>query len=117
MKATEFCYWLQGGFELASIGVFDELQLEIIRKHLALVRATDQDGQPVEAIEFCSWLRGGVDFIRQGDGQQAATVRLRLSSVFEHAIDPTYSNTGDLNAIHNGQTKPPRIPHAPGMRC
>lgn len=38
MKSTEFCYWLQGYFELSSDrqGLSEE-QVEVIRRHLALV--------------------------------------------------------------------------------
>lgn len=114
MKATEFCYWLQGAFELASIGMFDELQLACIQKHLELVRALAQDDQPRQAVDFCDWLRIGADFIKRGDAEQAKVVRDRLASVFEHAIDPGYANQDQLNTIHNG---PNKLPLFPGMRC
>lgn len=50
MKATEFCYWLQGYFEIsdasskAGRSLSDE-QVELIQKHLALVFAHDIDPQ------------------------------------------------------------------------
>lgn len=43
MKAVEFCYWLQGHFELdthtppTKVRVFSANQVELIRRHLALV--------------------------------------------------------------------------------
>lgn len=116
MKATEFCYWLQGAFEIAGLSAFDSLHISCIKKHLALVRVNPLRSEPPESTEFCDWLSGGIDFIRPGDAEQTKTVRDRLSSVFEHAIDPGYPNQDQLNAIHNGSGKP-YIPHKPGMRC
>ena len=114
MKATEFCYWLQGAFELSSISMFDELQLACIQRHLELVRATDQANQLAQAVDFCQWLRGGIDFIRPREEAPIRRVRERLASVLEHAIDPGYANQDQLNTIHNG---PNKLPHLPGMRC
>jgi len=50
MKATEFCYWLQGYFEIdqASAKPGNALtgeQVEIIQRHLALVFVHDIDPQ------------------------------------------------------------------------
>ena len=50
MKATEFCYWLQGYFELdqASAKPGNSLtgeQVEVIQRHLALVFKHDIDPQ------------------------------------------------------------------------
>jgi len=49
MKATEFCYWLQGYFELddaAGPGTrLSEAQVEVIKNHLALVFTHDIDPQ------------------------------------------------------------------------
>lgn len=45
MKATEFCYWLQGMFELSgnSLQTINAEQLEIIKKHLNMVFIHDID--------------------------------------------------------------------------
>lgn len=48
MKTTEFCYWLQGYFELnEDIGAegLSKKQVDLIQKHLALVFAHDIDPQ------------------------------------------------------------------------
>jgi hypothetical protein len=50
MKATEFCYWLQGYFEIdqASARPGNSLsgeQVEVIQRHLALVFVYDIDPQ------------------------------------------------------------------------
>lgn len=43
MKATEFCYWLQGLFELSNTKSLDEYQTDLIRRHLQLVFIHDID--------------------------------------------------------------------------
>ncbi len=46
MKATEFCYWLQGMFELAEPTTLDEKQTDLIRRHLAMAFQHDIDKRP-----------------------------------------------------------------------
>lgn len=43
MKSVEFCYWLQGLFELAEPKELSAEQTEMIRKHLAMVFAHEID--------------------------------------------------------------------------
>lgn len=43
MKATEFCYWLQGLFELQDPTDLNETQTQSIKKHLQLVFIHDID--------------------------------------------------------------------------
>ena len=43
MKATEFCYWLQGFIELDDPYELDHRQLELLKKHLQLVFIHDID--------------------------------------------------------------------------
>lgn len=121
MHAVDFCYWLQGAFELASIPLTVE-QIACVQKHLALVEATSQLGQPQHAVDFCGWLRGALDFIEPCDGQDVKKVRTRLNDCFEHAIDGMYPNQDKLNAIHSGKVVPEVSPSVtpngnPIMRC
>jgi len=37
MKSEQFCYWLQGLFELGNQTQLDEKQTELIKKHLNMV--------------------------------------------------------------------------------
>lgn len=37
MKAVEFCYWLQGMFELTEPVTLDAKQTEMIKRHLEMV--------------------------------------------------------------------------------
>lgn len=43
MKATEFCYWLQGLFEMAEPVALTEKQTALVKAHLALVFVHDID--------------------------------------------------------------------------
>ena len=37
MKSRDFCYWLQGLFELAEPTTLDDRQVQVIRNHLNMV--------------------------------------------------------------------------------
>jgi hypothetical protein len=37
MKPSEFCYWLQGYFEIAGVAALSAEQGEMVKRHLALV--------------------------------------------------------------------------------
>jgi hypothetical protein len=43
MTARDFCYWLQGMFEVHKVTTLDEEQTEIIKNHLNLVFVHDID--------------------------------------------------------------------------
>ena len=43
MTSVQFCYWLQGLFELAETKTLDEKQVETIKNHLKLVFLYDID--------------------------------------------------------------------------
>lgn len=44
MKSVEFCYWLQGYFEIAAnAGTLKKPQVDIIKKHLNMVFAHEID--------------------------------------------------------------------------
>ena len=43
MKAYEFCYWLQGLFEVGEPEVLDAKQVDLIKKHLNMVFIHDID--------------------------------------------------------------------------
>ena len=48
MKATEFCYWLQGMFELAEPKELNAEQTDLIKRHLAMAFLHDIDKQVPE---------------------------------------------------------------------
>ena len=43
MKASEFCYWLQGYFEVSGSVAIDSQQAAVIQRHLSLVFKHDLD--------------------------------------------------------------------------
>lgn len=43
MKATEFCYWLQGVFEVAKLTELDADQTALVKQHLHMVFIHDID--------------------------------------------------------------------------
>lgn len=43
MTSRDFCYWLQGFFELTKSGPIDQIQAKTIEQHLALVFAHEID--------------------------------------------------------------------------
>lgn len=98
MTNKEFCYWLQGYFELdGSIESLSEAQLIIIKNHINLVKANDKI-----LGEFTSWLEGAID-ISESPTTRAKLTKLaqsKLSSVFEHTIDPSYKEPAALSKLH-----------------
>ena len=109
MKAVEFCYWLQGAFELADLLSWTQTHVQCVAKHVALVKATDQAQQPQACVDFVDWLTVALDFIptSSGNSAQVRTIRERLNKLFEHAIDPLYASAAALNAAHgNAAGKP-----------
>jgi hypothetical protein len=37
MTSRDFCYWLQGHFEISKSTTMDEVQIAMVKRHLALV--------------------------------------------------------------------------------
>lgn len=54
MKATEFCYWLQGMFELTDVTELHAKQTDLIKRHLQMVFVHDIDKRvsPIEAAKL-----------------------------------------------------------------
>lgn len=72
MTPENFCYWLQGYFELTESKFFSQLQAKIVKDHLELVfskvtpdRPTWDDGSSGSGYSgFCGvsgWMPSGVD--------------------------------------------------------
>lgn len=110
MTSRDFCYWLQGLFELSeNLTCLSAKQVSLIQKHLALVFRSQVDAsRNADAnvgARFCSWLEG---FLEDKDKEplEAASVskiRERLNNQFLHAIDPTFQNRDELSEIHSGR--------------
>ena len=109
MKNIEFCYWLQGYFEITDqVDTVEELrlsQIECIENHLKLVEKHESLGS------FTSWLQGFLEYHLLSQGRVAMNdegvdkIRAKLAHCFKHVIDNTYSNASELNKIHNTDNK------------
>ena len=101
MKATEFCYWLQGFFELAppDEGILTLDRIRLIQKHLRLVEAVEK-----RLVGFPAWLDGFLeDTTTTGSPSRTARVRERLAAEFKHVIDGSYGGDQDhMNHVHGG---------------
>lgn len=102
MQSTDFCYWLQGWFELEEPKKITSEQLDAISAHLALV--FKYDAQP---NRFCQSLQGFLAFNEdpaQGMSvKQTQTLKHMLEDTFKNEIDTRYSATEfeALDKIHN----------------
>lgn len=105
MQSRQFCYWLQGSFELNGTIEFDPKETQTIKEHLALV--FQHDSKP---NSFCCFLNGyftlgNPEFI---DQKTTGLIKEKLSNTFKYEIDPSYPATEQkqLNEIHNGPEAP-----------
>lgn len=111
MLPQEFCYWLQGHFELQiEIEKLNSKQLEIIQRHLDLVfecsKMTKQD-KSTDAYGFCNWLQGFLESkeLSEYTKGDASLIQDKLNNIFQHEIDLTYTKDKKqqttMNTIHN----------------
>jgi hypothetical protein len=102
MQSTDFCYWLQGWFELEEPKKITSEQLDTISAHLALV--FQYDAQP---NRFCQSLQGFLAFNEEHTPgmsvKQTQTLKHMLEDTFRNEIDTRYSakEFDVLNTIHN----------------
>ncbi|MHB1948994.1 MAG: hypothetical protein ACYCQI_12880 [Gammaproteobacteria bacterium] len=99
----DFCYWLQGYFEINSHADFDQSTLHQIAEKL--LEITQPWG------ELTRWLNESIHFLRIGQYNREAIIAFssvlqdRLNEVFEHVIDNSYDTPHSktfLKAVHEG---------------
>ena len=97
MKNNEFCYWLQGFFELRSSLQETDLPVPtwpIILNHINLVKQVEKIPHP-----YIAWLEG-VLMTATSQGYFSTEIETelknRLNKVFEHEIDPSYAEDPTL---------------------
>lgn len=118
MKATEFCYWLQGHFELGEQRAnLSDRQVKIVLAHLRMVDVHDKtDGR---SRQFCAWLKTTLEAFGEVELSAPQTQRIKqlLSEVFLHEIDPGYpiAEVEQLQQAH--QQGWGGWNSAPGERC
>jgi len=104
MKANEFCYWLQGLFELCSpdaVVTLSAVQVRTIRAHLNLVQRCDPTHDNLLVEWLSSFIAGNDNRLLNAD--DTAKVKRYLARQFKHEIDPTYEGKpAELQGIHDG---------------
>jgi hypothetical protein len=109
MTPRDFCYWLQGYFEIAGLNEAEwqsDRVRDLVLKHLLLVNATPGKWFQ-ELVNFVGWMESCLEF--RGT---AAQVEAKLSTIFEHVIDPaTAGDSSQQNQIHDDEFG------TPGVRC
>ena len=104
MKTTEFCYWLQGYFELGG-DTLTTKQISIVNAHLDLVFKYIQltKAKPDAGSSFCYLLKG----MLLAGNPDVPYIKSELNKCFLHEIDPTYGDQGVqniLNQAHSGDS-------------
>ncbi len=110
MNATEFCYWLQGFFELTNNSniIFNIPMVRCLRNHLALVKEIE----PNHNNAFIIWLEVELDDKMTVMSDDVKRIKTILGQQFKHVIDPTYLLNNDLvqadklQTIHDWPTEP-----------
>ena len=111
MSPRDFCFWLQGAFELGGLVELSPVRVAMVRNHLLLVfacRAEDEEqDQPqshVDTFMFCLWLMGWIGASGPTmSREKTKAIREKLDDLFEHAIDPTMpGNPIKLQKLHDG---------------
>ena len=89
MKSIEFCYWLQGLFELAEPLQLNSKQTHLIKEHLNLV--FEHDPKP---MLFCSFLKGYLTVCNPVEipEKETALIKKQLNLIFDHVVTPLTSN-------------------------
>lgn len=114
MNAREFCYWLQGAFELCGMAEIDGARAAQIKAHLALVAKCD----PNHRNTFVTWLdltmNDGGYYAKGMTARDVEMVGKLLAAQFQHEIDPSYGgDSAALQAAHDGG----QVPSGPKFRC
>lgn len=121
MRHRDFCFWLQGAFEICDPPSITAAQVECIKRHLALVDESQKDVKRLDGpAAFCRTLK----ILLQTDknrpdgvglnGTELAVVKKLLNAEFVHIDADTEGDQDAMDEIHHG--KPPRP--GPGvMRC
>jgi hypothetical protein len=99
MKSTEFCYWLQGWFELEEPTSINSERTQLIKNHLNMVFAHEKPPAP-----FCSFLKGYLTITNPEmiDEKETAIIKQYLNNVFEHVVGEKQGVTKKSNELPKG---------------
>lgn len=106
MTSENFCYWLQGYFEIERPTHMGQWQVECLRRHVALVEACNKQSPPrydSPSTTFVTNLSALLSFVAVTELEEGTVKALqqRLNEVFKHEVDGP-DPTGELQAIHDG---------------
>lgn len=104
LSNKQFCYWLQGFFEISEEDLEAEKQIIVISNKLKMIGEEHGD--------FTGWLKEVIEFIlQQGASEDKIkffnnTIKTKLNNIFHHVIDNSYETDLDkktLQDIHDGK--------------
>ena len=106
MDSLNFCYWIQGYFEITNPKEIGVKETETIYNHLKLTLRCDDEPE-----KFVVWLNGYYELAKPKsiDRKTTQLIKDRLNSIFQHEIDPLMGGPEiqeELNKIHT-----PNYPH------
>lgn len=126
MKSVEFCYWLQGMFEInpPSVGLSKE-QVSIIKKHLDMVFYHEIDNSyPSEQQDalnkFHNEIKQPVEVKQEVKQEVKPQYIPNVGEKEEHVIYPTSitpSNLSGIDVIPSSKPKPPLTYDPTLLRC
>lgn len=105
MTNKEFCFWLQGYFEISTSGKLDKSRLLLIEVLLNNIK------EPLGI--FPQWLKEVLRSMKLNDYHPPLVevltkkIRSELNNIFLHVIDPSYESTltqKELAQIHYGKS-------------
>jgi hypothetical protein len=90
MNSQEFCYWLQGFFEIQEPQKINAKQTNTIKEHLKLVFQYD-----LEPYAFCNFLNGYLSLENPTEIsiEKTKIIQTYLDNVFTHVIETTNKKT------------------------
>lgn len=114
MRHRDFCYWLQGAFELCDPAKLNTVQVVRIKQHLSMVDESQKDvKQESPHAPFCRMLRTILGDSPVIEESELSVIKKMLNGEFIHIDANTEGDQDALDTIHN-TGRPPR---PPGARC
>jgi hypothetical protein len=102
MRQRDFCFWLQGAFELYAPVGLGEAQVDCVRKHLDLVRESQKDvRRPNPHDGFIKSLRVILLDAMVLQGDRLSIVKQLLDAEFIHIDANTEGDQDAMDDIHN----------------
>jgi len=118
MENRDFCYWLQGFFEITGVSseiIFDAPKIQVIKDHIDLISNHDNDdlisaGDTLTMVNFVSWLSGVLEYSSELSPEVVEGIEKHLSEVFLKLSParPRFPSTSPL--IPDPQPSSPSVP-------